>query len=265
MAATAGCGLKATRRSLGADLRQLGVRTGDLLMIHAGVRSVGTIVGGVNVLIQSLFDAIGPTGTLTAYVDFEPFYDEDDDPSDIPVYDKRIARAARDHGILHEAMRTWPGALRSDHPDAGVVAIGPMAQWITADHPFQYGYGEGSPFEKIVQAQGRVLMIGAPLDTITLLHHAEHKANLSGKRIQRYRRLMPGDNGPVWQEFEEYDTREPVTDRLPANCFEQIANDHVAAGFVRRGTIGAAESFLFEAPELINFAIRWLENFVDLE
>ena len=40
-----------------------------------------------------------------------------------------------------------PEALRSDHPDAGVVAIGPMAQWITADHPFQYGYGEGSPFE----------------------------------------------------------------------------------------------------------------------
>ena len=43
---------------------------------------------------------------------------------------------------------TWPERLRSDHPDAGVVAIGPMAQWITADHAFQYGYGEGSPFEK---------------------------------------------------------------------------------------------------------------------
>ena len=46
-------------------------------------------------------------------------------------------------------------------------------------------------------------MIGAPLYTITLLHHAEHKANLPGKRIHRYRRLMSADNGPVWQDFEE--------------------------------------------------------------
>jgi hypothetical protein len=39
------------------------------------------------------------------------------------VFDKRIAHAARDHGILHEAMRTWPGARRSDHPDAGVLGV----------------------------------------------------------------------------------------------------------------------------------------------
>ena len=57
------------------------------------------------------------------YVDFEPFF-ADTDEFEVPVFDKRIAHAARDHVVLHEAMRTWPGALRSDHPDTGVVAIG---------------------------------------------------------------------------------------------------------------------------------------------
>ena len=65
--------------------------------------------------------------------------------------DKRVAHAARDHGVLHETLRNWPGALRSDHPDAGVVAIGPLGEWITKDHPFQYGYGTASPLEKVVQ------------------------------------------------------------------------------------------------------------------
>lgn len=252
-----------TRSALRDDLIRLGVRQGNLLMVHAGLRAVGPIVGGVNVLVEALFDTIGEAGTLTAYVDFEPFFDEDDVGSQIPVFDKRIAHAARDHGVLHETLRNWPGALRSDHPDAGVVAIGPLAQWITAEHPFHYGYGEGSPFDRIVQSNGRVLLIGAPLDTITLLHYAEHKAQLPGKRIHRYRRLMPGESGPAWVDFEEFDTREPVSDKLPADCFERIATDHLASGFGRQGTIGAAVSYLFEAPELVRFGVDWLERFVN--
>jgi aminoglycoside 3-N-acetyltransferase len=252
--------MPASRATLRDDLVRLGARPGDLFMVHASVRSVGSIVGGVNVLIQAILDVIGDTGTLAAYVDFEPFFEEDDDPSAIPVFDKRIAHAARDHGVLHETLRNWPGAVRSDHPDAGVAAIGRLAHWITAEHPFQYGYGEGSPFERIVQAKGRVLMIGAPLDTITLLHYAEHKANIPDKRIHRYRRLIPAQNGPAWIDFEEFDTGEPVSNKLPADCFERIAREHLAAGFGYQGQIGSGESFLFEAPELVRFGVDWLER-----
>jgi aminoglycoside 3-N-acetyltransferase len=253
--------LVSTRSSLGTDLARIGIRQGDLLMIHAGLRSVGSITGGVNALVQALFDVIGGGGTLAAYVDFEPFYSEDCYASDIPVFDKRIAHAARDHGVLHETLRNWPGALRSDHPDAGVAAIGALAEWITAEHPFQYGYGQRSPFDKIVQAHGRVLLIGAPLDTITLLHHSEHLANIPGKRVHRYRRLMPGENGPVWMEFEEFDTREPVSHHLPENCFERIATDYLASGCGVQDRIGAATSFLFEAPSLVHFGVTWLERY----
>lgn len=231
-------------------------------MVHASVRSVGRITGGVNVLVQAMLDAIGPAGTLTAYVDFEPFYEEGD--AEIPVFDKRIAHAARDHGILHEALRTWPGAIRSDHPDAGVVAIGRLAEWITEDHPFQYGYGEGSPFEKIIQANGRVLMIGAPLDTITLLHYAEHKACIPDKRIVRYRRLMPSANGPEWVNFEEFDTSQPVHDALPENCFELIAMDYLDNGRGCKANIGNAQSFLFNGEDLVGFGIDWLHRHISL-
>jgi aminoglycoside 3-N-acetyltransferase len=251
----------ATRTSLRDDLVRLGIQQGDLLMAHAAVRSVGRIVGGVNALILAIFDVIGDRGTLAAYVDFEPFFEENDDPAGIPVFDKRIAQAARDHGILHETLRNWPSAVRSDHPDAGMVAIGRLAGWITADHPLQYGYGEGSPFEKIVQAQGQVLMIGAPLDTITLLHHAEHKANIPNKRVHRYRRLLAAETGPRWVEIEEFDTRDPVSDALPADCFERIAKDYLATGRGSQGRIGAAESALLDAPGLVAFAVDWLEKF----
>lgn len=230
-------------------------------MVHASLRTVGPIVGGANVLVQALLDVVGADGTLAAYVDFEPFFDDFDRPGDIPVFDKRVANAARDHGVLHETLRTWPGALRSDHPDAGVIAIGRQAEWVTSLHPFQYGYGEGSPFERIVEAGGRVLMIGAPLDTITLLHYAEHKADIPDKRIVRYRRLMPGQKAPEWIDFEEFDTGDPVSSILPNDCFERIARDYLASGSGRAGQVGCAQSYLFEAPELVRYGITWLEGY----
>ncbi len=115
--------MSATRSRLHSDLVHLGVRQGDMLTVHASIRAMGQVTGGGNVIVQALLDAIGPAGTLVAYIDFEPFFDEADE-LEVPVFDKRIAHTARDHGILHEVMRTWPGAVRSDHPDAGVVAIG---------------------------------------------------------------------------------------------------------------------------------------------
>lgn len=250
----------ATRSSLRADFARLGIREGEVLMVHSSVRAVGEVRGGVNVIVQALLDSLGLAGTLVAYLDFEPFF-EDEDEEDVPVFDKRIANAARDHGILHETIRNWPGTLRSDHPDAGVAALGAQAEWITAQHPFQYGYGPGSPLEKVVLAKGRVLMLGAPLDTITLLHYAEHQARLPDKRIRRYRRLMPGAQGPEWVEFEEFDTADPVHDLLPQDCFERIAKAYLADGRGVQGQVGAAEAFLFDGTDLVEFGIRWLERF----
>lgn len=248
-----------TRSSLAADFERLGVRRGGVVTVHAGLRAVGPVVGGANTILDALFDALGPRGTLAAYVDFEPYW-EDGDP-EIPVFDKRVAPAARDHGVLHEAMRTWPGALRSDHPDAGVLAIGPLARWITGEHPFQYGYGPGTPFEKLLLAGTQILTLGAPLDTITLLHYADHVAAIPGKRIVRYRRRMPGANGPVWIDFEEFETSHPVHPALPENYFERIARDYLAAGRGTAGIVGQAPTHLFDGPDLVGFGVAWLERF----
>ncbi len=102
------------------------------------------------------------------------------------AFDPAASRAVRDNGILAEFIRTTPGARRSGNPGASVAAIGARADWLTADHPLDYGYGPGSPLAKLMEAGGKVLMAGAPPDTMTLLHHAEHLARIPGKRVRRY-------------------------------------------------------------------------------
>ncbi|NOK07487.1 aminoglycoside 3-N-acetyltransferase [Corallococcus exercitus] len=259
----------ATRTDLREALWRLGLEEGDLVMVHAGLRSLGPVLGGVNTVVQALLDAVGTRGTLMAYLDWEMGVEPEDfeDPrlrEEIPAFDKRTARASRDHGILAETLRTWPGAVRSDHPDAGMVAIGARAEWLCADHPFHYGYGPGSPLARLVEAGGKVLMLGAPLEKLTLLHHAEHLADLPGKRVVRYQRALLVDGQRRWVDFEEFDTSEPVTDALRASRvdpFTLIGEQCLTEGIGRSGAVAQAPSHLFDARGLLRRGVAWLEEY----
>jgi aminoglycoside 3-N-acetyltransferase len=252
-----------TRSQLVDELQALGVTAGQIVMAHASVKAIGRIMGGPNVIVQALLDTLTPTGTLMMYVGWEDIPDfvvslppdlQQEYHAEHPPFDPRIARAVRDHGILAEIVRGWPGARRSLNPEASVAAIGAQAEWITQNHPLDYGYGAGSPLERLVEARGQVLMLGAPLDTITLLHYAENRAQMRHKRVIHYSCPILREGERVWVEIEDYDTGEPHGDY----AFEGIAHDYLALGKGRQGTIANAPSYLFDAADLSAFAISWL-------
>ena len=254
-----------THSQLVNALKALGVAAGQLVMVHASVKSIGVIMGGPNVIVEALLDALTPAGTLMTYVGWEDIPDfvlnlpqavQQEYYAEHPPFDARIARAVRDHGILAEVVRGWPGAQRSLNPEASIAAIGAQAEWLTRDHPLDYGYGAGSPLEKLVEARGQVLMLGAPLDTITLLHYAESRAQMRHKRIIHYSCPILREGTRVWVEIEDYDTGEPHGDYT----FEEIAGAYLALGKGRQGMIGNAPSSLFDAADLSAFAITWLEE-----
>src|SRR5688500_7918182 len=122
------------------------------------------------------------------------------------MFDPATAEAARDHGRISERVRTWPGARRSVHPEASVVAVGRLADELTADDPQQDAYGPGSPFARLVAAEGDVLMLGAPLETLTLLHHAEAIASAPGKRTVTFEIPVATPGGVEARTYTDIDT-----------------------------------------------------------
>lgn len=257
-----------TRASLAADLARLGLAPGDAVMVHAAVSKVGRLLDGPDTIIAALSDAVGPNGTVLAYADWEARYEDlvDEDgrvPPEwrehIPPFDPRRSRAIRDNGVLPEFLRTTPGARRSGNPGASVVALGAKADWFTADHPIDYGYGEGSPLARLVAVGGKVLMLGAPLDTLTLLHHAEHLADIPGKRIRRIEVPFATSDGTQWRMIEEFDTGDPIVAGLAEDYFAEIVTEFLASGQGRQGLVGAAPSVLVDAAAITAFGVNWLE------
>ena len=257
-----------TRASLRRDLEALGLAAGDAVMVHAAMSRVGRLLNGPDALIAAILDAIGPAGTLLAYTDWDGAYDELLDEQGrvppqwrphVPAFHPATSRANRENGVLAEFIRTTPGARRSANPGASVAAIGAGAEWFTADHPLDYGCGPDSPFAKLVACNGKVLMVGAPLDTITLLHHAEHLARIPNKRVRRHEVPLAAPDGVNWRMVEEFETTDAIVDGLPDDYFAGVLREFLASGEGRQGLVGSAESVLVEAAPLCRFAVEWLE------
>lgn len=262
-----------TRRRLAEDLRTLGLAPGDIVMVHAALRSVGPVVSGADAIIAAIRDAVGPDGTLMVYTDWEAdIWDEEESGlvrtnairpairSDVLPFDPASSRSTRDNGALMELVRTLPGALRSDNPGASCAAIGKKAAWLTADHSLDYGYGEGSPFARLVEAGGKVLMLGCTTDHMTLLHHVEHLAGIPDKRIVRMEVPLLHEGKVAFRWIEEFNTSIPVVADLDDDYFATIVSDFLAAGHGSSGKVGNADSVLVRADEIVPFAVDWLES-----
>jgi aminoglycoside 3-N-acetyltransferase len=261
-----------TRSRLAADLRDLGVRPGGMVMVHTRMSALGWVVGGSETVVRALLDALGPEGTLAAYASWqEHVYRPEEWPdehraaylAEPPVFDPATGEAARENGRIPERIRTWPGAERSAQPDASVVAVGARAAWLAHPHPADCGYGAGTPFARLVEAGGQVLLLGAPLGTITLLHHAEAIADAPGKRLVTYSLPIAEGGRTEQRSFTDIDTGAGAFPyarlALGDDEFAVIARDALAAGIGLRGRVGAADCHLFPARELTQFAVAWLE------
>lgn len=266
-----------TRSRISRDLAALGLGTGDVVMFHTRMSAIGYVAGGSPTIIGALQDVVGTPGTLMVTCGWNdaPPYDfvtwpeewQDAVRAEHPAYDPAISEADHNNGRLPEALRRWPGAVRSRHPDVSFAALGAAAADLMADHPWDDPHGPGSPLARLTALRGRVLLLGAPLDTMTLLHHAEALAEAPGKRFVDYEQPILVRGERVWRRFHDIDSEDGAFDYaavVPAGMdpFEAIARDMLAAGIGRTGNVGAAESHLFEAAEVVDFdfAIAWMET-----
>jgi aminoglycoside 3-N-acetyltransferase len=262
-----------SREQLVTDLRALGVRSGGVVMVHTSLSQLGWVIGGAETVARALFEVAGPDGTLMAYIGWE---DEPPQPDDEvpeatramieahhPPYDPLVARARKDHGRLPELLRTWPGAVHSGHPEAGIVAIGRRAGEIAHPHPFDYGYGANSPYARLIELGGQVLMLGAPLDTATLIHHAETVADVPNKRLVSLAYPIHNDFGQrEWQSMVDVDTSDgclPYETVIDEPYVEYLAGQALLSGAGTHGVAGYGIAHCFEANLLSAYAIQWIE------
>jgi aminoglycoside N3'-acetyltransferase len=217
-------------------------------MIHASMRKLGPVEGGAEAVLETLLDVVGANGTLLmvlSAVDGEPF-----DAATTPV---DIAEM----GVLAEVFRKHSKAKVNDHAADRFAAIGPLAEQLLHPSPLHHYHGPGSVLERLVQVEGKVLRLGANVDTVTLTHYAEYLANIPHK-ITAKRRYVRADVGEQW--IESLDDSDGIAMWAHGDYFPQIFVDFVKAGGANVGLVGNCTAELLSARDFVDFAVRWMEQ-----
>src|SRR3954470_5690122 len=171
-----------SRQTLAADLRSLGIAAGDVVMVHASVRAVGEVAGGPDEIHLAIKDVLGGDGTLMMYASCPQYVDEvgrgrlttaeeAEILEKLPPFNPYTARSSRGNGALVELLRTYPGSRVNPHP-ARFVAWGRQTDYLFSQQPWNYAFGHRSALDRLVELDGRILLLGCDHDTVTFLHYA---------------------------------------------------------------------------------------------
>jgi len=250
-----------TVRSLAADLRILGLAAGDVVMMHSSIRSLGFVAGGAEAVVWALLEVLGPEGTLIV----PAHTPENSDPAgwrnppvppawwpviraETPAFDP-ARTPSRWMGRIAETVRTWPGAVRSHHPQVSVAAVGRQAIEITADHLLAEAHSDRSPLGAVYRLDGKVLLLGCGHGSNTSLHLAETRQpdpprSTSGASVRR------SDGSSGWVTWSEVAVDE--------DDFDQIGAAFEATGKVSVGPVGEATARLMSQRALVDFATGWI-------
>lgn len=156
-----------THNSLLRAFRDVGVTTGDVLLVHSSLRKLGPVKGGADTVIDALLEAVGAEGTLAV-----PTHTFQVVSGIQPVFHQRLTPSHV--GVLTNVFRLRPEAIRGLHPTHSVAAIGPRAAEFVAITPeYDTPYPPASPYGRLRDWGGKILIIGESLNRCTFFHGCE--------------------------------------------------------------------------------------------
>ncbi len=222
----------------------VGVRDSMSLMVHSSLDSFGEVEGGADTIIDALLEVLGAEGTLLM-----PSFS-----SPGKVFDRKTSPCGL--GKIPDVFWRRDGVRRSLHPTHSVAACGRMAESLLEDHEkAETAYGRNTPYMRLIDKGGFVLMMGVDLDRLTLLHTVEalsaapylttiHKEYLdeSGSTVVRKVEKMAGPH----RDFISLD-----------RCLREN-------GIMKAGRIGNAVCRLIDAGKMFNYCMGLMESRPDL-
>lgn len=162
-----------TKQELESFLRGMGLQMGDVVMVHSSFDSFVGFRGQPADIIQSLQSIIGETGAIL--MPTMPFLGTAIDyVRQNGILD--IRRTPSQMGMISEIFRRLPRVIRSVHPTHPVAAWGAQVHdLIHAHYLSKTPCGRETPFGRLVDFKGKILLLGTGIEAMTFFHSMEEQ------------------------------------------------------------------------------------------
>jgi aminoglycoside 3-N-acetyltransferase len=243
--------------------KEIGIKSGMSVMVHASLKNMGYLVNGPYDVIDTLIRSVGPKGTLLVPTHTGQLTDPSDwtnPPCPIGWLDDIKANMApfdpkktptRNRGLLPEFFLRYKGVHRSHHPLNSTAALGYKAKYFTSDHPFHEPEGKGSPCYKLYNSGGHILLLGVGLAACTALHTAEYLADCDYLQDSNLKVLTKRyNNKNIFEKINRY----PESSK----GFDKLHQKLEASNVLKEWSIGDYTIIFFPLVAAVDLALEQL-------
>ena len=189
--------------ALAIELSEIGINAGDTVMVHSALNADNGFTGSHKDIIDVLKSLITKDGLLV--MPSMPYADS----SRAFLHRAKamnVRRSPSHMGLISEVFRRNKEVLRSLNPIHPLLAWGYDAESFLQGHETcQYSFGSGSPFEKLLQRNAKILCFDVGFEFITFTHYVEDQ-------LKDFFEFSLYDDKPILGTSIDYDGKELHTE-----------------------------------------------------
>lgn len=167
-----------TKNNLINDLKNMGLKPTDTIMVHSSMKAIGPVEGGADTVVDAFMEYfkdglfMTPTHTWAQMSAEYSLFDPKEEPACV--------------GIIPNIFRQREGVVRSLHPTHSIAAYGPRAVvYIEGEDEITTPCQPGGCWSRLLDEDAKILMLGCTHIRNTFIHAVEEMLDVPERLTEK--------------------------------------------------------------------------------
>ena len=231
-----------TKEQLLQQLKEMGIRSTDSLLVHSSMKSLGPVQGGADTVLDALQEAVAegllilPTHTWKQMSEEYNVFNPETEPVCV--------------GILPELFRKRPGVVRSLHPTHSVAVYGAGArEYILGEENCTTPCPPDGCWGRLKDIKAKILLLGVTHTRNTYIHSIEESFDIPERFTDKPTRFLVQMPDGTVKEVDMYRHYNRINPHISED-FDKMKEGYEKTGAARTVRLGDAVCILCEAEKL---------------
>lgn len=230
---------KILKENLIEDLKKMGLKESDSLMVHSSMKSIGPVEGGADTVVDALMEYLSggllmmPTHTWAQMSAEYNVFDPENEPGCV--------------GIIPNIFFKRPGVVRSLHPTHSIAAYGTgAAAYVRGEENCTTPCTPGGCWERLKSINSKILLVGVNHVKNTYIHAVEEVLGVPERFTDEpvlFKIKMPDSTYKEVQMYRHYN----VHTAHISESFQKLARAYEENKAARNVRFGDADCILCDA------------------
>lgn len=241
-----------TKGKLKEDLREMGLKPTDAIMIHSSMKSIGEVEGGADTVIDALMEYFSegllmtPAHTWAQMSETYSVFDPKEEPACV--------------GIIPNLFLKRSGVVRSLHPTHSIAAFGKEAsEYIQGEENCITPCTPGGCWDRLRKINAKILLVGVNHIRNTFIHSVEEVYHVPERLTDTptlFQIKMPDGSLKDVKMHRHYN---PYTAHI-SESYDKLEQAFYETGAAKKVRFGDAECILCDAKAVFEVAGKILEK-----